>query len=203
MIQDWRGSFGFRSTSRIKLSRPVSVQFSGPINVEDSSPTTSFGFIALGRNGKVHFRTMYIVDLCFYSVTCHTPFHITPVLFLPVFIFLKPTTTVVTHTWCYFTTILIVNFLHEQSIEMSLLVKILLDGQANTVWALSVSTVNNRLSPSVIPTLGGIRFFPPCPIRFSQRGVPAGEWQAPDQSEHVHRGQGGGNGSAITCLSSS
>ena len=65
MIQDWRGSFGFRSTSRIKLSRPVSVQLSGPINVEDSSPTTSFGVIALGRNGKVHYRTMYIVDLCF------------------------------------------------------------------------------------------------------------------------------------------
>ena len=65
MIQDWRGSFGFRSTSRIKLSRPVSAQLSGPINVEDSSPTTSFGVIALGRNGKVHYRTMYIVGLCF------------------------------------------------------------------------------------------------------------------------------------------
>ena len=64
------------------------------------------------------------------------------------------------------TFVFIVNFLREQSIEMSLLVKILLDGQANTVWALSVSTVNNRLSPSVIPTLGGIRFSPPLPHSF-------------------------------------
>ena len=90
------------------------------------------------------------------------------------------------------TFVFIVNFLREQSIEMSLLAKILLDGQSDTVWALSFGTVNDRLSPSVVPTLGGIRFFfSPCPIRFSQRGVPAGEWQAPDQSEHVYRGQGG------------
>ena len=42
-----------------------------PIIVEDITFTTSFGVIALGRDGKGTFsRTMYIVLTFYYSVTC-------------------------------------------------------------------------------------------------------------------------------------